>query len=59
MPTLMVAEEEDKSPLAGCEEISERTGGDKSMDVVEGVGLCFRIAEPESIAELVGAFVDS
>lgn len=38
--TLMVVGEEDKSaPLAGCEEMFKRTGGEKSMEVVRGMGL--------------------
>ncbi|KAF6224383.1 hypothetical protein HO133_010960 [Letharia lupina] len=59
MPTLMVAGEEDKSaPLAGCEEIFKRTGGEKSMEVVKGMGHWFCIEDPESIAKLIGAFVE-
>ena len=59
MPTLMVAGEEDKSaPLAGCEEIYKRTGGEKSMEVVKGVGHWSCIEDPESIAKLIGAFVE-
>ena len=45
MPTLMVAEERDESPLAGSKEIHEGTGGEKSVEVVKGMGYCFCIAE--------------
>lgn len=39
IPTLMVAGEEDKSaPLAGCEEMFKRTGGEKSMEIFKGMG---------------------
>ena len=59
MPTLMVAGEEDKSaPLAGCEEIFQKTGGEKSMEVVKGLGHWFCIEDPGSIAGLIGAFVE-
>ena len=59
MPTLMVAGEEDKSaPLAGCEEIFERTGGEKSMEVVQAMGHWFCIEDPDSIVKLIGAFVE-
>ena len=59
MPTLIVAADEDKSaPLAGCEEIYERTGGEKSMEVLKGIGHWFCIEDPDSIAKLIGAFVE-
>ena len=53
MPTLMVAGKEDKSaPLTACEEIFKRTGGEKSMEVVKGMGFWLCIEEPESIANI-------
>lgn len=59
MPTLMVAGDEDKSaPLADCEEIYKRTGGEKFMEVVNGMGHWFCIEGPETIAKLIGAFVE-
>lgn len=59
MPTLMVAGKEDKSaPVAGCEEIFKRTGGKKSMEIVKGMGHWFCIEDPESVAKLIGAFVE-
>ena len=59
MPTLIVAGEEDKSaPLAGCEEIYKRTGGEKSMEVVKGLGHWHCIEDPESTVKLIGKFVE-
>ena len=59
IPTLVIAGDEDKSaPLAGCEEIFKRTGGDKKMEVEKGVGHWFCIEEPEATAKLIGGFVD-
>ncbi|MCJ1275342.1 hypothetical protein MMC21_003144 [Puttea exsequens] len=60
MPTLLVAGSADKSaPLAGCEEIFNRTGGRKSMEVIEGMGHWHCVEEPEKVAELIGRFVES
>ena len=64
IPTIIIVGDEDKStPLAGCEEIHRRIGGERKggkvltlLKVAEGVGHWYAIECPKRVAEWVGEF---
>ena len=58
VPILIIAGREDKSaPLAGCEEILRRVGGEeKRLEILEGIGHWFGIEAPEQLVQKITSF---